>query len=122
MQVVNSHRKTMNQLKAREASLKVDHKVPKDVEMTPLLQKLIVVETNYKTCSDETYATRREAEKFALDIEATDKALYMAKTEFRELEKQTSDEKAHIERLEKSTNETHKRVVNKLVVFLQSTG
>lgn len=112
----------MNQLKAREASLKVDHRVPKEVEMTPLLQKLIVVEVNHKTCSDETYATRREAERLALDIESTDKALYMAKTEFRELEKQTSDEKAHIERLEKSTNETHKRVVNKLVVFVQSTG
>lgn len=43
--MVYEHRKTMTQLKDKESKLKLNHKVPKEVEMTPVLQKLIAVGT-----------------------------------------------------------------------------
>lgn len=105
----------MDELKDKEAKLKIMHAVPKDVEVTPVLQKMISVNIIYQTRSDAAYCARREAERFALEIENTDKVIDVVLTERQELERQIDGEKKHIEALEKTTAEAHLRIVGKLV-------
>lgn len=115
-QVIAEHRKTISELRDKEADLKLHHKVPKDVEVTPVLQKMIAVGFAQQIRSDETYCVRREAEKHAAELDLTNKAIDLTKAELKELDRQTAEEKKNVENLEKNTNEMHKRIVVKLVI------
>lgn len=42
-QTIGKHQKTLVELKEQENALRFSHRVPKDVEMTPVLQKMILV-------------------------------------------------------------------------------
>ena len=71
-----------------------------------------------ETVRDENYHVRRESEKYATEIEEVDRLIDLCRTELREIEYQNNQEKQHTHDLEKSTNETHVRVVQKQVRYL----
>lgn len=75
-----------------------------------------------QTFRDENYHTRREAEKHAAQIEIIDKEVDLARAELKEIESQAILEKKQFEQFEKSTNETHKRIVSKQVALLFNSG